>query len=150
MGWFNIFGLCFLTVIMIPNIVFAIRCKEGFANAFRCKWAEVLEQIGRYGCMATMVFHIPGTWLGWPSWEAFGLYLLTDGVLALLYCLIWVVFRKKHPMAKVLLLSLLPSLLFLVSGILSRSFLLILFSLLFGPAHIFLSCKNAALTKQSA
>ena len=30
MEWFNVFGLIFIVVIMIPNIVFAIKCKEGF------------------------------------------------------------------------------------------------------------------------
>ena len=32
MEWFNPFGLVFITIIMIPNIVFAIRCKDGFAD----------------------------------------------------------------------------------------------------------------------
>ena len=34
MEWFNPFGLVFITVIMIPNIVFAIRCKDGFTISF--------------------------------------------------------------------------------------------------------------------
>ncbi len=32
MDWLNIFGLIMIAVIMIPNIIFAIRCKEGFEN----------------------------------------------------------------------------------------------------------------------
>ena len=32
MNWFNVFGLAMVAVILIPNIVFAIRCKDGFAN----------------------------------------------------------------------------------------------------------------------
>ena len=30
MEWFNVFGLIFIAVIMIPNVVFAIKCKDGF------------------------------------------------------------------------------------------------------------------------
>ena len=30
MGWLNIFGLCIASVILIPNIVFAMKCKDGF------------------------------------------------------------------------------------------------------------------------
>lgn len=33
MEWFNIFGLVFIIAIMIPNIVFAVRCKDGFENS---------------------------------------------------------------------------------------------------------------------
>ena len=34
MKWLNPFGLILIIVIMIPNIVFAIKCKDGFVN----KW----------------------------------------------------------------------------------------------------------------
>ncbi len=30
MEWFNVFGLLFIAVVMIPNIIFAIKCKDGF------------------------------------------------------------------------------------------------------------------------
>lgn len=48
MEWFNIFGLVFIIVIMIPNIVFAIKCKEDFENKWSNKIIELLEQIGRF------------------------------------------------------------------------------------------------------
>ena len=35
MEWFNVFGLIFIAVIMIPNVVFAIKCKDGFDNKWR-------------------------------------------------------------------------------------------------------------------
>ena len=38
MEWFNVFGLIYIVVIMIPNIVFAIKCKGGFDN----KWNNIL------------------------------------------------------------------------------------------------------------
>ena len=47
MEWFNVFGLLFVLAIMIPNIVFAIKCKKEFANKWQKKSVEVLEQIGR-------------------------------------------------------------------------------------------------------
>lgn len=28
MEWFNVFGFIFVAVIMIPNIIFAIKCKD--------------------------------------------------------------------------------------------------------------------------
>lgn len=65
MEWFNIFGLIFIVVIMIPNIIFAIRCKDGFENRRSNKIIEAIEQIGRFGCFGFMIFNVPGTWLGW-------------------------------------------------------------------------------------
>ena len=44
--------------------------------------------------------------------------------------------------------GILPSLVFLLSGILSRSPLLILSALLFAPCHFLLSYKNAVLTEK--
>ena len=32
MEWFNVFGLMFMAVILIPNILFAVKCKDGFEN----------------------------------------------------------------------------------------------------------------------
>ena len=143
MEWLNIFGLVFMAVLMIPNILYAIRCKGGFANKWKNKAVETIEQIGRFGCFGCMIFHIPGTWLGWWSDEAFALYLIVNAVLVLLYCMIWAICFRKNTVFRALALSILPSLLFLWSGILSRSVLLILASLLFAPSHVLISYKNA-------
>jgi hypothetical protein len=43
MDWLNIFGLIMIAVIMIPNIIFAVRCKEGFQNKWSNKYVEVVE-----------------------------------------------------------------------------------------------------------
>ena len=106
---------------------------------------ERLEQIGRFGCFGFMVIHIPGTWFGFPSDEAFAIYLMADAALIACYCLIWILCFRKNGLFRALALSILPSLVFLLSGILSRSPLLILSALLFAPCHILLSYKNAIL-----
>ena len=143
MEWFNVFGLTFMVVIMIPNIVFAVRCKEGFENRWNNKAIEIIEQIGRFGCFGFMIFNVPGTWFGWWSDEAFAAYLIVDSLLIALYCAIWVVCRKKNSVFRALALSIIPSVIFLFSGVISRSILLIITSMLFIPSHIMISYKNA-------
>lgn len=143
MEWFNVFGLTFMVVIMIPNIVFAVRCKEGFENRWNNKAIEIIEQIGRFGCFGFMIFNVPGTWFGWWSDEAFAVYLIVDSLLIALYCVIWVVCRKKNSIFRALALSIIPSVIFLFSGVISRSILLIITSMLFIPSHIMISYKNA-------
>ena len=143
MRWFNLFGLIFVAVIMIPNIVFALKCKDGFKNKWENKYVETLEQIGRFACFGFMIINIPGTYLGWASDKALAVYLIADSVLSLLYCIIWIICFRKSSVFRALALSIIPSILFLISGILSRSALLIIAAVIFAPTHIMISYKNA-------
>ena len=138
-----LWGLLFVGILLIPNILFALRHREGFENAWHNRLVETLEQIGRFGCFIFMWLQVPGTCFGWPSDEAFALYLVLDAVLLLAYCVIWGICFNKSSLFRALALSILPSLLFLASGFLSRSILLILAALVFAPCHILLSYKNA-------
>lgn len=143
MDWFNIFGLIFIVLIMIPNIIYAVKCKDGFANKFQNKTVELLEQTGRFGCFGFMIINIPGTWFGWWSDKAFAIYLVVDGMLVFSYCVIWIICFKKNTVFRALALSILPSVVFLFSGIMSRSVLLIVSAVIFAPCHILISYKNA-------
>ena len=143
MEWINILGAVFIAVIMVPNIIFTLKCKDGFENKWNNKGVEVVEQIGRFGCFGFMVVNIPGTWFGWWSDEAFAIYLIANVVLIILYCVIWIICFRNNTIFKALTLSIIPSVIFIFSGIMSRSVLLIVASLLFAPAHILISYKNA-------
>ena len=143
MNWLNIFGLIMVAVIMIPNILFAMKCKDGFVNKWNNKFVETVEQIGRFGCFGFMIINIPGTWFGWWSDEAFAVYLVVDAVLVTLYCVIWAVCFRKSSLFRALALSIIPSVLFLFSGIMSRSILLTIAAVLFAPSHILTSYQNA-------
>ena len=142
MEWLNVFGLIMVAVIMIPNILFAMKCKDGFVNKWNNKSVETVEQIGRFGCFGFMIINIPGTWFGWWSDEAFAVYLVVDAVLVTLYCVIWAVCFRKSSVFRALALSIIPSVLFLFSGIMSRSILLTIAAVLFAPSHILISYQN--------
>ncbi len=143
MEWLNVFGLVMVAVIMIPNMLFAMKCKDGFVNKWNNKSVETVEQIGRFGCFGFMIINIPGTWFGWWSDEAFAVYLVVDAVLVTLYCVIWAVCFRKSSVFRALALSIIPSVLFLFSGIMSRSILLTIAAVLFAPSHILISYQNA-------
>lgn len=143
MEWLNVFGLVMVAVIMIPNILFAMKCKDGFVNKWNNKSVETVEQIGRFGCFGFMIINIPGTWFGWWSDEAFAVYLVVDAVLVTLYCVIWAVCFRKSSVFRALALSIIPSVLLLLSGIMSRSILLTIAAVLFAPSHILISYQNA-------
>lgn len=143
MEWLNVFGLVMVAAIMIPNILFAMKCKDGFVNKWNNKSVGTVEQIGRFGCFGFMIINIPGTWFGWWSDEAFAVYLVVDAVLVTLYCVIWAVCFRKSSVFRALALSIIPSVLFLFSGIMSRSILLTIAAVLFAPSHILISYQNA-------
>lgn len=143
MEWINVYGAIFMVLIMVPNIIYALKCKDGFENKWKNKTVEKIEQIGRFGCFGFMVVNIPGTWFGWWSDEAFALYLIVNLVLIALYCMIWMICFRKNTIFRALALSVIPSLVFLYSGIMSRSVLLMVSAVLFAPAHILISYRNA-------
>lgn len=147
MDWLNFFGLIFIVLIMIPNGVFALKNKHGFKNSFISKPLEILETIGRVGCFTFMIINIPGTWLGWWSDEVFAVYLIANSALVLIYCIIWIVCFRKSNMFRAISLSAIPSMIFLFSGIMSRSMLLIISAVIFAPIHILISYKNVVVEK---
>lgn len=145
MEWFNLYGLIIIVAIMVPNIIYGIKCKDGFENLWSNKIVETFEQIGRYGCFALMIINIPHTWFGFWSNEAFAIYLIVNVILTVAYCTIWAICFYKNNVFRALALSILPSAIFLFSGIMSRSILLIVAALIFAPCHILISYKNATL-----
>ena len=141
MDWFNYYGLAIMAVIMIPNIIFAIK-KGGTPNAYRNKTVEILEQIGRYGCFFLMIFNLPYTYFNFWFESALIVYLTINGGLCFAYLIFWVICRNKNNLLKTLSLSILPSCVFLFSGIVLGYIPLVCFATLFAPCHIFISCKN--------
>ncbi len=143
MGWFNFYGLIFICVIMIPNVVFAMKVKDGFENKYKNKIAKTLEQIGRFGCFALMIFNIPYTYFGFYFGSAEIVYIIVNSVLTASYCLIWAILWNKKGLFRSILLSVIPSAIFVFSGIMILSAPLMVLSLIFAPTHILISVKNA-------
>ena len=142
MGWFNCYGLIIMAIIMIPNIIYAVKQKNSAYGAYGNKAVEVMEQIGRYGCFALMIFNIPYTYFGFWFKHAFTVYLSVNGGLCLAYLIFWIVCWNRSGKLKALALSVLPSCIFLFSGIIIANLPLIAFSVLFAVNHILISCKN--------
>ena len=145
MNWLNIYGLIFMIAIMVPNIIFAARNKESFKNLWNNKVVEILEQIGRIGCFCFMVLIIPKCGFGFKSDTTFALYLIMDIVLIVAYCLIWILCFKHNSIFRALALSVIPSAIFIISGVLTFYWPLMISSVIFAPCHIVISYKNAAL-----
>lgn len=144
MDWFNYYGLAVMAVIMIPNIVYAVKNKRA-ADVYDNKAVTVAEQIGRYGCFVFMIFNIPYTYFGFWFEHALIVYLSVNGGLCLAYLLFWIICRNSNGRLRALSLSMIPSCVFLFGGIILADIPLIVLAVLFAVTHILISYKNVVI-----
>ncbi|MBQ9552487.1 MAG: hypothetical protein IJU96_06950 [Clostridia bacterium] len=141
-GWINGFGAGVVLLMLIPNIIYAIKNK-GEKNLCTNRFMNGIEQVGRYTCIVLM-------WLPLLVWE-FGfvsvlemlLYLAGNGVLLAAYWIVFLLYFKRKSRARALALAILPACIFLLSGLLLRHWLLAGFAVLFAIGHIYVTLKNA-------
>lgn len=145
MELFNFYGFIIILVIMIPNIVFMLKNKNGFENKYSNIKVETLEQIGRFACFLLMIINTPYLTKGYWFKNSEIIYICLNSILCVLYCLFWIIFWNKDGIVKSLLLSIIPSIMFLSSGIILLNIPLIIFSIIFSICHITISYKNAVL-----
>lgn len=139
---FNYFGIIFIIVLMLPNIYASIFKKELFVNKFDDRLLIKLEKIGRYLCMILMVINIQDLYGGFKSVEAFVAYLGINIILLGLYYIVWFIFYKFNNIYKNMILGIIPSLMFIISGILQNHLLLIISGIVFAYAHLKIIWKN--------
>jgi len=142
MGWFNYYGLIIMVIIMIPNIIYAIKNRTN-STVYQNKAIEISEQIGRYGCFVFMIFNIPYTYYNFWFENALFVYLSVNGGLCFLYLLFWAICWKRNDKLKALVLSIIPSCIFLFSSIVLVIIPLAVLSILFAACHIYISYKNS-------
>lgn len=143
MDWFNYYGLAIMAVVMIPNIIYSLKRKDGGADSYKNKAVIIAEQIGRYGCLALMIFNIPYTYFNFWFDYALIVYLSVNGGLCLAYLIFWVICWNGNGKLKALSLSIIPSAIFLFSGVVLANIPLTVFAVLFAVNHILISYKNA-------
>lgn len=139
---FNYLGLIIVIVLIIPNIIVAKLNPNIFENEFKNKFLLSMEQIGRYGCMALMVLHFPYVCFGFFFDNSIIIYGLINSLLLITYCIGWIICLKKHEKLRACLLSIIPTCIFFISGIIVLNFPLIICSIVFGISHITISIKN--------
>ena len=140
-GWFNTYGLIFLVLLLIPNIIYVVKCKDA-VNKCSDKWALLMEQIGRYGSMFFLVFTFGSVTQGWASVTEYVVYLWGSALLLLVYWIVWLLFFAERKMWKSMALAIIPTLLFLIGGITMRNIPAIILAAVFGVGHIYVTYKN--------
>lgn len=137
----SIFGLLMVVLLLIPNIIFAFKAQNP-KNKCINKLMNIIEQIGRYSCMFLMILILDFAEFGYISSLEYFVYYFGNFGLMTLYWLIWALYFKKPVYWKQLALAIIPTALFLMSGVTTHNILLIVFSILFGVGHIYVTNKN--------
>ena len=134
-GWINLFGAGIIVLIMIPNIIYAAGQKQDETQIEVPRGLSACEQVGRYGCIILMWLPLLVWKFGFGSVEEFLIYLIGNGALLLCYYLSWMLYSRKKTISVAMALAIIPTAVFLLSGILLHHWLLVAFAILFGACH---------------
>ena len=140
-GWINLFGAVIVMLILIPNIVYAIKNKNE-QNLCKNKLMNMVEQIGRYACIILMWLPLLVWEFGFASVTHMMIYLVGNGVLLLAYGIVYILYFKRKNPESVFALAVIPACIFVLSGILLRHWLLVGFAVLFAIGHIYVTFIN--------
>ena len=137
----NPLGIAIILLMMVPNVIFALRHRD-MENKCKNRLINLLEQIGRYGCLILMIICIGLDKFGFGSVEDFLIYLFGSALLLLAYFIFWILYGKSPSRKKALALTIIPCCLFLLCGVTLRQWPLVVFAVLFCVCHVCVTLSN--------
>ncbi len=140
-GWINVFGAVIVILMLIPNIVYAVRNKDEKNNCTN-RFMNGIEQTGRYAGIVLMWLPLLVWKFGFSSVFEMLLYFVGNGCLLAAYWIVFARYLKRKTPKRALVLAVLPACMFLLSGLLLRHWLLAGFAVLFGISHTYVTQKN--------
>lgn len=137
----NPLGIAIILLMMVPNVIFALRHRD-MENKCKNRLMNLLEQIGRYGCLVLMIICIGLDKFGFGSAEDFLIYLFGSALLLLAYFIFWILYGKSPSRKKALALAIIPCCLFLLCGVTLRQWPLVVFAVFFCVCHVCVTLSN--------
>ena len=136
---FNLWCAGILGLILVPNLLYAIRRREGGISS-GSRAVNALEQIGRFGCMVFMVvpLGVRGGEFGFYSPEELVIWGFGTLLLLAAYYVCWTFFARRPGRRLALALALIPCGIFLLSAVLLRHWVLAVFTGIFTGAHLYI------------
>ena len=138
-GMFNLWMAGIVGLLLVPNLLYALRHRGGGISSPN-RAINLLEQIGRFGCMIFMVvpLGVRGGEFGFYSWEELIIWAAGTMLLLLAYYVCWAFFAWRPGRRLALTLAVIPCGIFLLSAVLLRHWVLAVFAGLFAGAHIYI------------
>lgn len=143
MEYFNWYTIPVIAVILIVNMIFFKLDKvEKYENPNINKGIVALEQIGRFAVIFFMIFKFGIIGEGFLSVLMRDFWIVTIAILLLIYIVLFAVYFKKRFHILAMLLAIVPSAIFILTGLLIQSPPLFMFSIVFAIGHIYITAKN--------
>lgn len=79
---------------------------------------------------------------GFSSVEVMLIYFIGNNLLITVYLIIWVPYLKRKTMIKGIILAVIPTCIFMLSGLMLRHWLLGVATIVFGSGHIYVTYRN--------
>ena len=138
-GIFNLWCAGILGLILVPNLLYAIRRREGGISS-GSRAVNALEHTGRFGCMVFMVvpLGVRGGEFGFYSPEELVIWGFGTLLLLAAYYVCWAFFARRPGRRLALALALIPCGIFLLSAVLLRHWVLAVFTGIFTGAHLYI------------
>lgn len=141
-GWINFIGAVIVLLILVPNIIYSMKNKEPTPSISNKKTMTIIEQIGRYACIVFMWLPL-FTWkFGFRSIEELFVYMCGNTVLIAVYYVFWCFYFKERKVSTAIMLAIVPTCIFLWSGMLLRHWILVASAILFGVGHIDITART--------
>lgn len=143
MGFFdvvNVCGLLFAIILLAPHIVYA-KTHNYDMSVFDNRGMLLLERIGKYCSLFLMSFHIGILDKGFTSPVMQKFWFIFSAVMSAAYIAVWILFFKKEGRVLAYMLTVLPAVVFMLSGLLQVNTLLLTFGVVFFIGQIYLTSK---------
>ena len=89
-GWINLFGMVIVLLMLVPNIIYAVRNKDE-KNLCTNRAMNLIEQIGRYACIVLMWLPLLVWRFGFAGVPEMLLYLCGNAALLAAYLILFAV-----------------------------------------------------------
>lgn len=142
-NFLNFTGALIVALMLIPNITCGSKNKFP-KNRVNNRFIILVEQVGRYGSIALMVFPIMcKNWeFGFSSADSLLIWFILCSALFILYFMFWALYFKQRTLVSGLVLAIVPSMIFILRGVFLSHLLLIIFGAAFAAAHIYITYEN--------
>lgn len=143
MEFFNWYGIPVIAVLLIPNIIFAIVNKEENVNTTPVnRGLKAFEQIGRIATIFFMVFSLGIIGKGFLSDYMRNFWIITTAFLLLFYIVCWIFYYRSRAHVLAMALAIVPSVIFVLTGLLEQDPPLLMFGTVFAIGHIYVTAKT--------
>lgn len=143
MGFFdvvNVYGLLFTIILVVPNIVYA-KTHNYSLNSIPNRSMLYVERIGKYCSLFLMSINIGILEEGFTSDVMRTFWLVATFVMIALYLVFWILYFKNETKTLAYALTIVPALIFMLSGLLQVKTLLLTFGIIFLIGQLYVTSK---------